>query len=213
MSKGKAPTLITSGNTALANTLVERDMSKGYTWGKFLRCWTNELSVSRFFPRKEDSNGVTLMPAAFFTQLVIYDIERGWYPMEVKFQGSEAEALEVIKSKGRIALLSCEGHLYVKVQNGYRGQVVHSTFIIKEGTTVIHAEEAQTGTEGSKLSEHGVASQLPAPEGLEDAGEEFAGVQDGSVLSSLAPGTNLVNSDDVDQVFGSEDGQMDDAPF
>jgi hypothetical protein len=140
-------------NTAsLHDIVVERDMPKGYTWVKVVKCWTCDPKSARFFPPKVTEFGEEL-PAAYFTAVMAYDQERGWHERDIKFVGSEAESAALaLKEDGQIALISCQGHLSTSVIDLPDGtKAVRSTVLVKVGSTIIHEMEAQ-GTQNEDNS-------------------------------------------------------------
>lgn len=172
----------------LKNCVIERQMPKGYTWAKFVQCWTGDPAGARFFEEKEDDVGNTF-PAAYFTTIITYDRDSGWIERDIKLQGADAVWAQLeLKERGQIALISCEGHIYVRSIEGEHGQaVIRSTVIIKQGTISLHAYERQTGTP--------IHAQLnaPAPPPQDNGLTEFC-------------------SDDAASI-GSEDTDPDQAPW
>ena len=132
-----------SSAAALQNVVIERQTSKGYTWVRCIECWTSDPSSARFFP--ERSTQYDTMPAAYFTELVAYDPDTGWHLRPVKFIGDDAENLFfLLKEKGQIALVSCEGHLMTKsfTTNDKSARVI-TTIVVKQGTTRVHTVVGQ----------------------------------------------------------------------
>ena len=128
----------------LQNCVIERTMPKGYTWAKFVRCWTGDPAGARFFEEKEDDVGNTF-PAAYFTTIITYDREAGWTERDIKFQGADAVWAQLeLKERGQIALINCEGHIYTRMVEDDGQSFVRSTVIIKQGTVVVHALHHQT---------------------------------------------------------------------
>jgi len=159
---------IVRGNTALTNCVIERDMPRGYTWAKFRACWTDDLEGARFLERKENPVTGEFMPAAFFCSLIIYDVASGWTTREVKFQGSEAEAMALIKEEGAIVMINAEGHSVTRPYKDRFGEERAKTTIhLKEGFTEILKRERQTPRhDGQLLQDYQVpdsslASQAP----------------------------------------------------
>lgn len=197
---------IVRGNTALTNCVIERDMPRGYTWAKFRACWTDDLEGARFLERKENEATGEFMPAAFFCSLVIYDVASGWTTREVKFQGAEAEAMELIREEGFIVMVNAEGHSVTRPYKDRFGEERAKTTIhLKEGFTEILKKERQTPRhDGQLLQDY----QLPE-----------------SSLASQAPGTQSVRIVETshDQsiwpdgppldLFDEENEKLDDAPF
>ena len=124
----------------LENCVIERAMPKGYTWAKFVQCWTGDPSGAKFFEEKVNPATGETMPAAYFTQLITYDRDSGWLERDIKLQGDEAVwAMLELHEKGQIALLTCEGHVATRSFDGYDGRpVVRSTVHIKQGTLRLH---------------------------------------------------------------------------
>lgn len=125
----------------LENCVIERAMPKGYTWAKFVQCWTGDPSGAKFFEQKENPATGETMPAAYFTQLITYDRDSGWVERDIKLQGDEAVwAMLELHEKSQIALLTCEGHVSTRSFDGYDGRsIVRSTVHIKQGTVRLHA--------------------------------------------------------------------------
>lgn len=128
----------------LENCCIERQMPKGYTWAKFVQCWTGDPESGKFFEESVNQATGETMPAAYFTQIITYDRDSGWIERDIKLQGSDAVwgVLE-LQEKGQIALVSCEGHVATRSFEGYDGRIiVRSTTHIKQGTMRLHAIQA-----------------------------------------------------------------------
>ena len=168
----------------LENCVIERQMPKGYTWAKFVQCWTGDPSGAKFFEERVNPATGETMPAAYFTQLITYDRDSGWLERDVKLQGDEAIwAVMELQEKGQIALLTCEGHVSTRSFDGYDGRpVVRSTVHIKQGTLRLHG-----------LQESASAPPLPQPLiTASDASGDASGLQEwpepGPSESSLPDG-------------------------
>ena len=130
-----------SQSSALQNCVVEKSMPKGYTWAKFIKCWTGDPADARFFEEKTDDVG-NVYPCAYFTTIITYDPASGWVQRDVRFKGDEALwAMLELKEKSRIANVSCEGHVYSRVIEHEGGQGVQSSVIVKQGTLSVFAYE------------------------------------------------------------------------
>jgi hypothetical protein len=158
----------------LSNCVIEKQMPKGYTWAKFVRCWTGDPAKAKFFEEKTDDVG-NIYPAAYFTTLITYDRDQGFIERDIKLQGTEAlwAALE-LQERSQVALVSCEGHIYTKAVEYGDTTYVRSTVIVKQGTVAIHEYEHQAPP----------TMAAPAQPSPQDCGlteyEEPAGSEDGS---------------------------------
>jgi hypothetical protein len=123
---------------------MERQMPKGYTWAKFVKCWTGDPARARFFEEKQDDVGNTF-PAAYFTTLITYDSDQGFTERDIKFQGNDAiwACLE-LQEASQIALVNCEGHVFTKTFESDGQIFVRSTVAIKQGTVIVHQFESQS---------------------------------------------------------------------
>jgi len=130
----------------LENCVIERCMPRGYTWAKFVRCWTGDPKGARFFEEQENPATGECMPAAYFTTLIVYDRTEGLHERAVKFQGSDALWAQLeLSERQQIALVSCEGHLVTRSYDGYDGKpIVQTTVHIKQGTVMMHGIQHQT---------------------------------------------------------------------
>lgn len=131
----------------LENCVVERCMPRGYTWAKFVRCWTGDPEGSRFFEEKINPATGETMPAAYFTTLLVYDRDSGMHERAVKFQGSDAVWAQLeLSERKQIAQLSCEGHVVTRSYDDHSGrQIVSSTVHIKQGSLSIFGTQLQGG--------------------------------------------------------------------
>ena len=138
----------------LQNCVIERQMPKGYTWAKFVKCWTGDPADARFFEEKQDDVGNTF-PCAYFTTLITYTRDEGFTSREVKFQGDDALWAQLeLSERGQVALVSCEGHIYTRlIANPDGTSYVRSNVIIKRGTVSVHAYEAQTAPLSASMPE------------------------------------------------------------
>ena len=138
----------------LQNCVIERQMPKGYTWAKFVKCWTGDPSDARFFEEKQDDVGNTF-PCAYFTTLITYTRDEGFTSREVKFQGDDALWAQLeLSERGQVALVSCEGHVDTRGIDQPDGtQYVRSNVIIKRGTVSVHAYEVQTAPLSASMPE------------------------------------------------------------
>lgn len=148
----------------LENCAIERQMPKGYTWVKFVQCWTGAPGDARFFEEKQDANGEA-WPAAYFTTLVTYDRDGGWQEREVKLRGQDAVwACMELQERGQIALLSCEGHVNQRSFEIDGQTFFRSSVIIKPGSIRVHglseSASAPTGPLPSNLPEEPAESIL-----------------------------------------------------
>lgn len=168
----------------LENCMIERTMPKGYTWAKFVQCWTGDPASGKFFEEKVNPATGETMPAAYFTVLITYDRDSGWIERDIKLQGQDAVwAVMELHEKGQIALLSCEGHIATRSFDGYDGRtIVRSTVHVKQGSVRLHA-----------LQESASAPALvhPSPD-AQKAADEASGLQEwpepGPSESSLLDG-------------------------
>ena len=179
------------GNTAelLKNVCIERDMPAGYTWIKFRSCWTSEPGSGRFFPEQKNENSGNLMPAAYFCSLIVYDPAAGYHERDVKFQGSEALAMERYNQRGVIVRIDAEGHLVTKARQQADGYVARSTVFIKQGTLKVLEECVQTPVPASMGMPEAPPVQARAAADLGNAAA--AALDDLTEIEPLAPLTPL----------------------
>ena len=162
----------------LKNCVIERVMPKGYTWAKFIQCWTGDPAGAKFFEEKTDDVG-NFFPAAYFTTLITYDRDSGWIERDIKLQGSDAVwAMLELKERSQIALINCEGHIYTRVVGEGTQSFVHSTVIIKQGTVAVHAYHHQavapaTLQPQAPPDEPGLAEFEPGPSEADPDGAPF----------------------------------------
>lgn len=133
----------------LENCCIERQMPKGYTWAKFVQCWTGDPESGKFFEESVNQATGETMPAAYFTVLRIYDRDQGWTERDVKLQGQDAVwAVMELQEKNQVALLTAEGHVATRSFEGYDGRIiVRSTTHIKQGTVRLHAIQASASAQ------------------------------------------------------------------
>ena len=179
-----------SKNTALANIAVERLMPKGYTWARFVDCWTGNLARTRFFPPTY-VDGEQVMPAALFATVVVYDQHAGWHERDVKFQGRDAQVFLALKEAKQIARINAEGHVVTRTYNANGEDVVTTTVFIKEGS--VHVLETVHQSASAFIVDPEVAKPHQAPQTAAESEPE-----------TIWPGLTEVDC-------GSEG--MDEAPF
>lgn len=122
---------------ALTNVVIERDMPRGYTWAKFRNCWTDDLAEARFMAPELNTRTGDMMPAAFFCALIVYDPDSGYHPRDVKFVGSDAEAMAMHQEDRNILRINAEGHVSTRVIKTPEGDIARSIVFIKEGTVQV----------------------------------------------------------------------------
>lgn len=151
----------------LENCVMSRSMPKGYTWEKYVKCWTGDPALARFFEPRVNESGEEEMRAAYFTSLLVYDSDSGWTEREVKFQGNDALwAVLELREQNQIALVSCEGHVFTKViEDQVTGEsFVRTTTMIKQGTITcfefdVQSEPITIGAQYGQNSESSVPSE------------------------------------------------------
>ena len=190
---------------ALHDIVVERDMPRGYTWAKVIKCWTSDPQSARFFPPRTTDFGDDL-PAAYFTAVLCYDQEAGWIERQIKFMGTEAEsAVLALKEDNQIALISCQGHVSTQaIQTPDGKTVARSVIMVKTGSTIIHEMEEQgLRPEDKTLEEAANLKMREIEPKAAPAVDPNAHIQDATFDETVWP--DLVDYDSKKD--------MDDAPF
>lgn len=192
--------------SALTNVVIERDMPRGYTWAKFRNCWTGDLREGRFMPPETNSRTGDMMPAAFFSTIIVYDRDSGFHERDVKFTGADAEYMAIHQCDGNILRIDAEGHVSTKTIDTSNGTIVKSIVFIKEGTVRVLEVCPQTERSSSSMSLEEYANKMmreiePPSNVLPE--EAAAGIASADADQSVWPGLVEYNADD----------DLDDAPF
>ena len=202
---------------ALVNAVVERDMPKGYTWVKVLKCWSGDPVGGRFFAPKTTEFGDEI-PAAYFTTIIVYDRDMGLHERDIKFIGDEAEALNFALSvANQIALISTEGHLTTKTYEMPGGKEIAKTIIMaKRGSTRIYEIVPQGSTSDSCSIEEAANRTMREvePQRQIDAQTQGTGIRDANPNETVWPGlTDWIETGDIDPPDFDAKSKMDEAPF
>ena len=125
----------------LENLVVERDMPKGYVWAKVINCWTVDPSSSRYFPQNEETG----QSSAYYTAILSAEGER-MVERVVVFKGADADWAQAVLAGGnQSALVSAEGHIYIRESVDDEGNTcLYPSIRIKEGTLSYTTLEAHS---------------------------------------------------------------------
>lgn len=125
----------------MQNLVAERDMPRGYVWAKVFNCWTVDPSASRYFP-EDESRG---MPSAYYTSIIASDGDR-LVERDIVFRGADADwAQSTLAGGNQSALISAEGHVYVREAEDEEGNILsYPSIRVKDGCLSYTALEAHS---------------------------------------------------------------------